>query len=72
MESKEDTGIEAIDTELDTLESIPAKIIEGGQRMIQTGFKISIRDVCEFNKIKEGDIVTIYIKKTNIKKKKHD
>ena len=47
-------------------------VIEAGQCMVQKEFKVSIRDVCKFNEIEEGDIVTIYIKKTNLKSKKRE
>lgn len=67
-----DAELKEIDDELDRLERIPGTIIEAGQRLVNVGFRVMIRDICEFNDIKEGDIVTIYIKKTNINKRKHD
>lgn len=72
MEFADNNELGTIENEMNALKCIPSKIIEGGQRMVQAGFKISIRDVCEHNEIHEGDIITIYIKKTNIKSKKRD
>jgi len=34
--------------------------INCGERMIQKGFRIAIRDVCENHSIKEGDVVEVF------------
>ena len=35
--------------------------INVGERMIQKGYRIAIRDVCENHDIKEGDVVEVFI-----------
>lgn len=50
--------------------SFLSEVIECGQRKVQTLYRVSLRDICENNEIEVGDIVTIYIKKTNLKSKK--
>lgn len=40
-------------------------LINCGQRKVQKDFRVVIRDVCLFNDIKEGDIIEVFIKKTD-------
>lgn len=40
-------------------------VLEAGQRLVQKGYKISIRDICKNNEIEEGNIVVIYVKYLN-------
>ncbi|MGP8322430.1 MAG: hypothetical protein ACT6FG_00310 [Methanosarcinaceae archaeon] len=39
------------------------ELINCGQKIVQTGFRIVIRKTCKNNDIKEGDTVEIFIKK---------
>jgi hypothetical protein len=50
--------------------SVSPDIIELGQVVVQKGYRIAIREICENNGIQEGDIVVVYIKKTKAKSKK--
>ena len=44
-----------------------AELINCGQRFLQKGgFRISLKDICKINNIKEGDAVEVYIKKVEI------
>lgn len=38
-------------------------VIECGERTVQKNYRVAIRDICENNYIKEGDIIIIYVKK---------
>lgn len=37
--------------------------INCGERRVQAGFRVTIRDICKRNDIKEGDVVDVYIVK---------
>lgn len=50
--------------------ALPEFIIEAGQRVVQKDFRVSLKDICEINGIDGGDVVVIYIKKTNMKRQK--
>lgn len=62
----------SISTTTEAMKEIPVDVIEAGERLVNVGYRIVLRDVCEFNDIEPGDIVTIYIKKTNKKGKKRN
>lgn len=40
-------------------------LINCGQRRVQKEFRIVLRDICEYNEIKEGDVIEVFIKKVN-------
>lgn len=37
--------------------------INCGQRLIQTGFRVTLRDICKRNDIDEGDVIEVFIQK---------
>lgn len=39
------------------------EVIECGERTVQKNYRVAMRDICENNYIKEGDIIIIYVKK---------
>lgn len=43
--------------------SIFNNIIEAGECRVQKEYRIVLRDICENNNIKEGDIIIVYVKK---------
>jgi hypothetical protein len=43
--------------------SFLSEVIECGERTVQRDYRVALRDICENNYIKEGDIIIIYVKK---------
>lgn len=44
-----------------------SELINCGERKIQKLHRVTLRDICQHNGIKEGDIIEVFIKKTDKK-----